>query len=382
MIRNTLLVAATVAVTLFVLEGLTRGLAALGYVELSFTGGELTRFRSDWHHARPGSAPALDNWRLPDGCPAPRLRILLAGDSWMQEPAFGLSLLHELVDGPEPHMLGDDPLGDRPCVQLVNIGTGSYAPSAISLRVRSTLEWYQPDLVIVHIDETDLMDEWIRYKPGLCIDERGLPKSATPSKADWPDMFYAVALDVMAGWPSYLARLAGLAVVRGLVLPRIRDAIARHGELATYATIMAPQRSWRAWEEYADEIRWFEQRLEAMITLIEGKAPEAKIVLLSHPHAPHLEGNPKIVYRFSVAEVLRRFSEKRNITYVDARQHLDEIYGPSRAGVFQWPADPFSHLTPDAARRYGSWVGKEVIRITTIGERPIGMSEPMESSTR
>ena len=97
-----------------------------------------------------------------ENCTAAKIRVLLLGDSWMEDPILSGTIGHELS------------LKSGTCVQTVNGGMSSYSPTIYLLRGRQGFEKFGAfDYVIVNIDETDIGDEWLRYRIPLTRDLSG-----------------------------------------------------------------------------------------------------------------------------------------------------------------------------------------------------------------
>ncbi len=325
-----------------------------GLIALSPHGNNLARYRIDWHHDRGPSLPEIDDWTLPVGCTSPEITVLIGGDSWMRERYFGEALLQRIHEG-------------RSCVRVVNTGAGSFSPSLIQLRLQYVTKNITPTIIVISIDETDLMDEWVRYRHSLIFDVRGDLVAVPPFLPDLHEMIYYAAIDVTAGSRWYMWRLLNRAFVHGIFVPQVREHLNERGLLASYTSIMAPQRSIDAWTEFTEPIAWFERRLESLLDMLERVTPEAIPVLVTHPHYLHVAGPDELRYRFSVSDLVRRVATRRSVLHLPAASSFKEIHPVDVDEVFQWPRDPFSHLKPEAARRYGTWVGE---RLATLSLEP------------
>lgn len=94
--------------------------------------------------------------RVGEGCVEQEdLTVLFLGDSWMED-------LNGIPMGFAESV--SNPAGAHPaCVRIVNAGVSSFSPSLMLLKGRSLLAQYQPALIVVQIDATDIMDESLRY---------------------------------------------------------------------------------------------------------------------------------------------------------------------------------------------------------------------------
>jgi len=347
----------TVSLGLALVEVLLRIASRHDFVTLSGSVDMLSKYRADWHHDRPPNLNPFDDWRQPGGCADPTITIVLAGDSWVREPEFGLGLIAGLSD----LSFCQKNIGHPPCIRVVNTGTGSFSPTPITIRLSRLLKELTPDIIIVNIDETDLMDEWIRYRHTAVVSPEGIPLAAPPFLSDLPEILYHITLEVMDDVPLYTVRALQRALVHGIFLPQVREVLRRRGHLAAYDTILAPQQSRDAEIVFADAIALFESRLKALVQSIQRTQPAAQIIFTHHPHYLHVGGGTNR-YHFSVSSVIRSALSESNVQLYFAELEMEAVHGSrySAEEVFDWPQDPFSHLTPNARRSYGRWVAKKV----------------------
>ena len=57
--------------------------------------------------------------------------------------------------------------------EVINCASGSYSPVLMYLRIRDHLLGINPDAIIINIDQTDLYDEYWRYRNRTVLDENG-----------------------------------------------------------------------------------------------------------------------------------------------------------------------------------------------------------------
>jgi hypothetical protein len=68
-----------------------------------------------------------------------------------------------------------DALPGAPPLEAVNCGCGSYSPLLEYLRLKYQLIQMQPDEIILNIDQTDVFDDYWRYRPSLRVGPDGEP---------------------------------------------------------------------------------------------------------------------------------------------------------------------------------------------------------------
>lgn len=319
----------------------------------------LLRYRLDWHHDRPPGRSSFDIARTSVPCTEPLRKIYIGGDSWVQSEVVFRSFVKAAGDALARNTSGG-------CAQIINTGTGSFSPTTITAKLIAAMKEYgPPDLVLIHIDETDVMDEWVRYRPSRIEGSDGRTLAVVPFLPDLPEMVYYSALAALSDRAFYVQRFAEYLYVRYVLVPGVRSSIAQLGMLPNYESIMAIHREGLADGRYTSAVEWFKVRLREMIDLIRRLKDDVPIVISTHPHFLHLHGDNISGYRFTVAtilsDILRRSAAPR-VYFLNAADDMKGIYGPDVAGIFRWPSDPFSHLTPQAEERFGTWLAFESLR--------------------
>ena len=351
---SAVVVLGTIMVSFLAIEVLLRLASAVDLIKLQPDFDVLSQYRTDWHHDRPPLMPPQDDWRKPAFCSDPSLTVVIAGDSWMREPEFGRALLDRLAEG-------ESSASWKKCIRIVNTGTGSYSPSPMTVRLAYLFSDVKADIVVINIDETDLMDEWIRYRHATIVSSDGVPIAVVPYIADLPDMLHFLSMEVLQRVPLYTLRLAERAFLQVIFIPQVREALRARGQLAVYDTILAPQLSREPEQMFGEAIKLFQKRLRALVQVIRRYNPRAEVVVTHHPHYRHLvDGEQR--YTFSVEDVLRDVFSDGMVRLFVARDEMEKVHGKgySLEDVFEWPRDPFSHLTPRGRRNYGHWVGAKI----------------------
>src|SRR5215472_10359671 len=59
------------------------------------------------------------------------------------------------------------------CIKTYNAGAGSYSPAIFVPQARKLLPILRPDYVVVDVDETDLYDDFVRYRELIVRNDRG-----------------------------------------------------------------------------------------------------------------------------------------------------------------------------------------------------------------
>lgn len=322
------------------------------------------------HHSRFGKGEAYTESTLhPANCTSAPLRILFLGDSWVEEGNIGRAS-SELV-AQSTHR----------CVEAINAGVKSYSPTPITIVGAMLIPRFRPDLIVVNIDETDLMDETIRYRRGTTFDSSGLPVAVTVSG---PERLWLSGLRELDRIPLFTARAVAKLYHTQFYVPRAYRLAYPEYRNHDYANLLAPQLSAHPAQEFAAEISYFEQSLDRMITRFEQLGIRPGQLLLTHH--PHFLGMPQQGrYRPVVSESLARVADRRLVTLFDAAHPdvIHKLWPDHYERAFLWPQDQFSHLTAEGYRRFGRAIGPHLTRLAQAAPfkaPPPSSTGPVETS--
>ena len=314
------------------------------------TASYVRNFSDRVHHTRFGHGEAYtDSTFHPPGCQTPVLRILYLGDSWVEEGNFVRASADAVAQS------------TRRCVEAINAGVKSYAPTPITIVGGILIPRLHPDLLVINIDETDLMDETIRYRRGTTLDSAGLPVAVT---ASGPERLWLNGLRELGSISSFTARAVAKLYHTQFYIPRAYRLAYPEFRNHDYANLLAPQLSADPAREFAPEIAYFELSLDRMLTRFKQLGIEADQILLTHH--PHFLGMPQQAkYQPVVSEVLARVADRHLVTLFDAAYPdvIHRLWPSNYQNAFLWPQDQFSHLTPEGYRRFGNALGPDLTRL-------------------
>jgi len=280
-------------------------------------------------------------------CDRGKIKLLLLGDSWMEDEFLSNSIGKEFA------------ASTGKCVQSVNGGSNSYSPTLYLLKARQAFETYGKfDYIIVNIDETDISDEWLRYRVPTLRDTSGkivaVPfKNDIYSKYIWDGKLWAENSNF------YIIRLVRFAFFYKVLVPMLY----KFTYIPDYTSLMQYVFAPDAASLFKEEHKHFQSRLLEMAAEISSFVPEAKSVFVTHH--PHLRGlvdtidNGKL-YLPIVSDAIAGLQKKVRISVLDARNHINEIHGDALLNNTFIADDPFSHLTADGANRYGKWIVEQI----------------------
>src|SRR5712671_2175436 len=106
----------------------------------------------------------IDDKALLEGCKNP-VSVLFLGDSFME----GFDEKNSLPYHVAKHFKQERGV----CLKVYNAGYTSYSPAIFVPQAKRLLPLVRPDYVVVDVDETDLYDDFARYRDLIVRNERG-----------------------------------------------------------------------------------------------------------------------------------------------------------------------------------------------------------------
>jgi hypothetical protein len=274
----------------------------------------------------------------PESC-APRL--LFMGDSFMQGLGPRDTIPYH-ARGALRQLWGKD-------VCVFNAGASSYSPSIYVVQAKKLIPLLKPDLVIIDVDETDIYDEWYRYRDLVVSDDSG---SITAVRHTPLTSRFQQGLLESTNKLLYLHRLAAKLYFTKIEYPRLY-AEYRKNEVIPIFMSNLPEEEIR--KTYADQVEYFMARLEDLTQTVLRLTDSAdKLVYIHHPHLQHLKASPGR-YNNIVSEALREVASRHHVRYYDATDNLKAEFGGVPENYYI-PND--MHLNETGLRAYGVAVAK------------------------
>jgi hypothetical protein len=281
-------------------------------------------------------------WMTAPNAPGCGPKLLFMGDSFMQ----GLGP-DDTVPVHVRTFLATQ-AGRKVCV--FNAGASSYSPSIYVPQAKKLIPKIEPDLVLVDVDETDLFDDYYRYRELTVRDERGsiISVRATPFA-----YFFRNGIMDVASKPLYVHRLAQKLYFTKIVYPRAH-ALLMQGKPDDLSGLSGlPPNEERV--KYAPALAYFEATLEDLTSTILARVEDPnRLVYLHHPHLGHLIDRGR---RFNnvVADTVRKVAERHAVKFYDATADLKVAFG-NEPETYYIPND--MHLNEIGLRAYGLAIAK------------------------
>jgi hypothetical protein len=307
---------------------------------------EIPDSQSDLTHHKVAGHP--DNYAAKTTVPAncaptsATVRVLFLGDSWVEEGG----ITEGLANYARPH------LSANACLELYNAGVASFAPSPMLIKGELLIRSLHPDLVVANIDETDVMDETLRYKDHLLRDESGRITRISPERLD---SLFREGLLQIEQHHTYIGRLFAKVYHTRVFMLQLQRLTT-----ITYESLMGPALSSNPRVTHAAELSYFEHILDEFLERMAADIGGANRILITHH--PHYLGMNELgvakKYNNILSAILAEHCTRHQVPFYEAQSDSRELYGSQFERYFLWPSDKFSHLTHEGYLRYGYLIGR------------------------
>lgn len=258
-------------------------------------------------------ADGIRRMRVPNSTQcAPKL--LFTGDSFMQGlgiddtiPVHVRSYFHDVL---------------RREICAINAGTSSYSPSIYVVQARKLIPKVKPDVAIIDVDETDLWDDYYRYRHLVVRDRSGsiVAVRRTPLGEE-----FRLGVAAATAKPLYLQRLFAKLYFTRIVYPRLSAEYRRNMQQDGFWVSRPPIAEAR--QRYGAAIAYFAATLQDLtetVTKLMG-GPHG-LIYIHHPHLENLHSSGE-VFNNIVSDTIRDVAARNNVRYYDATDDLKLQFG-------------------------------------------------------
>ena len=227
-------------------------------------------------------------------------------------------------------------------------GVVSYSPLLMNLAYRQRLKAMNehPNQIAIFIDQTDLGDDWCRYRPYVIRDKNGRLEGVTHnnrlnlSGGAALVSYYKLLGKLNSGIAYAIKSRSHLISTQSMELPGITGC--NYEDLLSY---QLGQKTSPNGSKTTNQINYFKKTLSDFIREIKSNAPNSQIILFSHDWAQHhLASNEKDFMPNNISTLLSELSKSTKIAKHVHINYPDHYRGLSIGEVFMYPNDKFSHL--------------------------------------
>ena len=262
--------------------------------------------------------------------PPGTFRIFYLGDSNTTGVAERGSNLCDLL---EPALAAAYPAGPR--IELINCGTSSYSPIILYLQLRTEVLAYDPDLVVLQVDMTDVVND-AEYRRTAIFTSSGEPVAVLPN----PEAYRAAHRMT----PTGTVRVSAAERLRVWLVDNSAFCAALAGVLEplrpVHAPDLRPQPQPANWllPEWTPEIeRNVADTLGHLDRCAElARAHGVRLALVSVPHHRQFTGQQSARPHAELA----RWAARNGVPYLDSFAALEPRVRGTPQDTYYWASDP------------------------------------------
>jgi hypothetical protein len=255
----------------------------------------------------------IDDAALLQGCKNP-VSVLFLGDSFME----GFDEKNSL-----PYHVAKYFKQERGvCLKVYNAGYTSYSPAIFVPQAKKLLPLVRPDYVVVDVDETDLYDDFARYRDLIVRNARGqnVGVKASPIGHEC-----SAGLMEARKHPLYLMRLTAKLWHSHVHMPQVIKKYRSDFAMFSYSKDFGANLE----QKYAEPLASFRQNLQELSGVLKDYTRDgSQVLFLSHPHLQHIKPDAKgRVWNDLVSSSVRKNAEANHFLYFNATPTLKQQFG-------------------------------------------------------
>lgn len=264
----------------------------------------------------------IDDRDLLAGCRNPA-SVLFLGDSFME----GYDDANTL-----PYHVARYFKGERGvCLKTYNAGFTSYSPAIFVPQAKKLLPIVRPDYVVVDVDETDLYDDFARYRNLIVRNARGQNIGVKVSPIG-----HACSAGLMQAreHPLYVMRLAAKLWHAYVRMPAVIEKY-RSSDLTLFSWSQDHDADLE--RKYAEPLSVFRQNLQELADVLKDyTADGSRVLFVFHPHIQHLKPDASgRLWNDLVSGSVQKMAADNNFLFFNATATLKQRFG-SQPEKFYW----------------------------------------------
>ena len=266
----------------------------------------------------------VDDTELRTGCRNPA-SVLFLGDSFME----GFDDENTL-----PYHVAKYFKTEREiCLKTFNAGFTSYSPAIFVPQAKRLLPIVRPDYIVVDVDETDLYDDYARYRKLIVRNERGENVGVGVSPIGHE---CSVGLMEARKYPLYLMRFAAKLWHSYVHMPAVIGANRPDFELFSYSQDHDVDLE----RKYSRALAAFRHNLQELAGILKDYTRDGnRVLFIFHPHLEHLKPAASgRVWNDLVSSSVKKMSVANGFLFFNATETLKQRFG-AHPEDFYWEYD-------------------------------------------
>jgi lysophospholipase L1-like esterase len=266
----------------------------------------------------------VDDRELLAGCTNP-MSVLFLGDSFME----GYDDKNTL-----PYQVAKYFKKERGiCIKSHNAGFTSYSPAIFVPQAKKLLPIVRPDYIVIDVDETDLFDDFARYRPLITRNERGqnVGVKASPIGHEC-----SIGLMEARKHPLYLMRLVAKLWHSHVHMPAVLRE--NRSELTMFAYSQDQDADLE--QKYREPLASFRQNLQELADVLSDYTGDpSRVLFIYHPHLHHLTPDAEgRVWNDLVSSSVQKISAANNFRFYNATAIMKQRAGSHPENLY-WKHD-------------------------------------------
>jgi hypothetical protein len=283
----------------------------------------------------------IDDKALLEGCRKP-ISVLFLGDSFMEGYDDENTLPY--------HVARYFKKERGVCLKTHNAGYTSYSPAIFVPQAKKLLPIVRPDYVVVDVDETDLYDDFARYRKLIVRNERGqnIGVRASPIGHEC-----SVGLMEAREHPLYLMRFVAKAWLSLAHMPALIKKDRTDDDLVLFG--YSQDQGAHLEKKYSEALSSFRQNLQELADVLKDYTGDgSRVLFIFHPHLEHLKPDAEgHVWNDLVSSTVRKICIENDFLFFSATETLKKRFG-AHPEDFYWPGD--MHYSFEGLEEYSNAV--------------------------
>lgn len=220
------------------------------------------------------------------------------------------------------------------CLKTYNAGFTSYSPAIFVPQAKKLLPILRPDYIVVDVDETDLYDDFARYRKLIVRNERGQNVGVKVSPIGHE---CSVGLMEARQHPLYVMRLVAKLWHAYVHMPAVIEQY-RGSDLALFS--YSRDHGADLEQKYSQALAAFRQNLQELADVLMAYTGDgSRVLFVFHPHRQHLQADASgHLWNDLVSSSVQKMSAANNFHFFNATETLKVRFGPSPEN-FYWKKD-------------------------------------------
>jgi lysophospholipase L1-like esterase len=249
-------------------------------------------------------------------------------------------------------------------LEVINTGTSSYSPTLYYLLLKKRLLTFNPDLIVINVDMTDVFDDSL-YRETLESDQNGDPVACHPGHPALDTHSRTVkGLEELTWAQRFVLSVAKRSKFFELLFAKIMQT---QGQNSLKSGEIPPLFAWCAFTQDPKtdgDVTWSMSMLRRSIRLAKSRG--IKVVLTGVPHVEQFQG----VWSLRPMEELELLSKEENIPFLNPMVDMKQRLGNDLPASLYIPGD--MHFN---SKGYQVWAETQIAFLARVLDAPAKQSD-------